>query len=83
VLSVGQQRRLALAVMVARRPDLLLLDEPTNSISLALASEIEDALGHSAGTVLIATHDRWLRRRWSGGLLSLTGTNVDVCVTNT
>jgi macrolide transport system ATP-binding/permease protein len=83
VLSVGQQRRLALAVMVARRPDLLLLDEPTNSISLVLASELEDALGHSDGTVLIATHDRWLRRRWSGSLLSLTGTNVDVCVTST
>jgi macrolide transport system ATP-binding/permease protein len=82
-LSVGQQRRLALAVMVARRPDLLLLDEPTNSISLVLASELEDALGHSAGTVLIATHDRWLRRRWSGSSLSLTGTNVVACVTRT
>jgi macrolide transport system ATP-binding/permease protein len=83
VLSFGQQRRLALAVMVARRPDLLLLDEPTSSISLVLASELEDALGHSGGTVLVATHDRWLRRRWSDSLLSLTGTNVDVCVTST
>jgi macrolide transport system ATP-binding/permease protein len=83
VLSVGQQRRLALAVMVALRPDLLLLDEPTNSISLTLASELEDALGRSAGTVLIATHDRWLRRRWSGSLLSLASTNVDVCATST
>jgi macrolide transport system ATP-binding/permease protein len=83
VLSVGQQRRLALAVMVALRPDLLLLDEPTNSISLTLASELEAALGRSAGTVLIATHDRWLRRRWSGSLLSLASTNVDVCATST
>jgi macrolide transport system ATP-binding/permease protein len=83
VLSVGQQRRLALAVMVARRPDLLLLDEPTNSISLVLASELEDALGHSAGTVLVATPDRWLRRRRAGSLLSLTGTNGAVCVTST
>jgi macrolide transport system ATP-binding/permease protein len=83
VLSVGQQRRLALAVMVALRPDLLLLEEPTNSISLTLASELEDALGRSAGTVLIATHDRWLRRRWSGSLLSLASTNVDVCATST
>jgi macrolide transport system ATP-binding/permease protein len=83
VLSVGQQRRLALAVMFALRPDLLLLDEPTNSISLTLASELEAALGRSAGTVLIATHDRWLRRRWSGSLLSLASTNVDVCATST
>lgn len=49
-LSVGQQRRLALAVLVAQRPDLMLLDEPTNDISLALAEELEDALQRSVGT---------------------------------
>jgi macrolide transport system ATP-binding/permease protein len=71
VLSGGQQRRLALAVLVAKRADLLLLDEPTNAISLALAGELEDALGHSPGTVVIATHDRWLRGRWSRRHLEL------------
>ncbi len=70
-LSHGQQRRLALAVIVAQRPDLLLLDEPTNHISLALAEELEESLQHSAGTVVIASHDRWLRRRWDGGTLAL------------
>ena len=70
-LSVGQQRRLALAVLVARRPDLLLLDEPTNHISLALADELEEALKHSPGTVVVASHDRWLRRRWEGPELRL------------
>jgi macrolide transport system ATP-binding/permease protein len=64
-LSLGQQRRLALALLVVRRPDLVLLDEPTNHLSLALADELEEALGRSVGTVLVATHDRWLRRRWS------------------
>ncbi|HEU4513529.1 MAG TPA: ATP-binding cassette domain-containing protein [Nocardioidaceae bacterium] len=71
VLSVGQQRRLALAVLVARQPDLLLLDEPTNHISLALADELEEALQRSAGTVVVASHDRWLRRRWDGSALAL------------
>ncbi len=71
VLSVGQQRRLALAVLVARRPDLLLLDEPTNHISLTLAEELEEALRSSAGTVVVASHDRWLRRRWEGHVLPL------------
>ena len=71
VLSVGQQRRLALAVLVARQPDLLLLDEPTNHISLALAEELEEALQRSAGTVVVASHDRWLRRRWVGETLAL------------
>jgi macrolide transport system ATP-binding/permease protein len=68
-LSVGQQRRLALAVLVARQPDVLLLDEPTNHISLALAEELEESLQRSAGTVVLASHDRWLRRRWDGDAL--------------
>ncbi|HEX5770682.1 MAG TPA: ABC-F family ATP-binding cassette domain-containing protein [Nocardioidaceae bacterium] len=71
VLSIGQQRRLALAILVARQPDLLLLDEPTNHISLALADELEEALQRSSGTVVVASHDRWLRRRWAGATLGL------------
>ncbi len=70
-LSVGQQRRLALAVLVAGAPDLVLLDEPTNHISLALAEELEEALLRSPGTVVVASHDRWLRRRWDAGVLAL------------
>ena len=66
LLSAGQQRRVALALLVARRPDLLLLDEPTNHISLALAEELEESLRRSSGTVLVASHDRWLRKRWDG-----------------
>jgi len=71
VLSVGQQRRLALAILVAGDVDLLLLDEPTNHISLTLAGELESALGRSGGTVVVASHDRWLRDRWSGLTLAL------------
>ena len=71
-LSVGQRRRLALAILVAVSPDLLLLDEPTNHISPALATELEEALGASTGTVILASHDRWLRRRWDGPELTLT-----------
>ena len=71
VLSVGQQRRLGLAILVARQPDLLLLDEPTNHISLTLAEELEESLQRSAGTVVVASHDRWLRRRWDAARLAL------------
>lgn len=73
LLSVGQRRRLGLALAIAAAPDLLLLDEPTNHISLALAGELEDAIGESAGTVVVATHDRWLRSRWAGREVRLTG----------
>ena len=70
-LSLGQRRRLALAVAVADAPDLLLLDEPTNHVSLRLAGELEEALGTAPGTVVVTSHDRWLRRRWLGPELVL------------
>ena len=71
LLSVGQRRRLGLAVAVAQGPDLMLLDEPTNHLSPALAGEIEEALGRSPGAVVVASHDRWLRRRWEGSVRAL------------
>ncbi|MGW0434470.1 ABC-F family ATP-binding cassette domain-containing protein [Micromonospora sp. NPDC003197] len=65
-LSVGQRRRLALALLVACPPQLLLLDEPTNHLSPRLCDELEAALGTGPGAIVLASHDRWLRRRWQG-----------------
>ena len=72
VLSLGQQRRLALAILLASPPDLLLLDEPTNHLSLTLVSDLERAIESYPGTVVVASHDRWLRERWQGARLALT-----------
>jgi macrolide transport system ATP-binding/permease protein len=68
---VGQQRRLALALVIARPPHVFLLDEPTNHLSLGLATDLEAALGSYPGAVVIASHDRWLRRRWTAERLQL------------
>ncbi|MFD4479977.1 ABC-F family ATP-binding cassette domain-containing protein [Streptomyces sp. NPDC058471] len=72
-LSVGQRRRLALALLVARPPHLLLLDEPTNHLSPRLCDELEEALGAGPGAIVVASHDRWLRRRWQGREIRLGG----------
>lgn len=71
-LSVGQRRRVALAIVLADPPDLLLLDEPSNHLSLALATELETALADFPGALVVASHDRWLRQRWWGGQVELT-----------
>ncbi len=70
-LSIGQQRRVALALIVAKPPHVFLLDEPTNHLSLTLASELEEALGGYPGAVVVASHDRWLRERWTGERFAL------------
>lgn len=71
VLSTGQLRRLELAIVLADPPPILALDEPTNHLSLDLGTAIEAALPHYPGIVVIASHDRWLRRRWEGQVLRL------------
>lgn len=63
-LSLGQRRRVSLGIILAATPDVLLLDEPTNHLSLALAEELERALVDFAGTVVLTSHDRWVRRQW-------------------
>ena len=70
-LSAGQRRRVALALAIVRAPHVLLLDEPSNHLSLALVEDLEAALDAAPAAVVVATHDRWLRRRWQGRELRL------------
>ncbi|MEU0742889.1 ABC-F family ATP-binding cassette domain-containing protein [Streptomyces sp. NPDC006134] len=72
-LSVGQWRRLELALLFARRPHLLLLDEPTNHLSLVLVEQLLKAVERFAGPVVTVTHDRALRERHRDRLLELSG----------
>ena len=68
-LSMGQQRRLDLALVLAMRPQVLLLDEPTNHLSIALVDELTVALGATQAAVVLSTHDRQLLRdvdEWPG-----------------
>jgi macrolide transport system ATP-binding/permease protein len=65
-LSVGQQRRLDLAILLAARPHVVLLDEPTNHLSITLVDELTEALAATPAAVVVATHDRQLLRDTAG-----------------
>ncbi|MGH9001304.1 MAG: heme ABC exporter ATP-binding protein CcmA [Acidimicrobiia bacterium] len=59
-LSAGQQRRTALAVVVARAPRLLLLDEPHAGLDAAGRDLLDDLVRGAAGegrTVVLASHE--------------------------
>ncbi|WP_067475677.1 ribosomal protection-like ABC-F family protein [Actinomadura hibisca] len=75
-LSIGQRRRLELARLVSRPVDLLLLDEPTNHLSPTLVDELEEALAAFTGTLVLVTHDRLMRHRFTGSHLELRGGRI-------
>ncbi|MDR2637220.1 MAG: ATP-binding cassette domain-containing protein, partial [Zoogloeaceae bacterium] len=66
--SGGEKTRLALALLIRRRPNLLLLDEPTNHLDLEMREALCFALQDYAGGVVLVSHDRHLLRAVSDEL---------------
>jgi len=67
-LSIGQRRKLEIALLMAQNPNVLLLDEPTNFISLDVLEAFEAAILAFPGPVIAISHDRWFMQRFGGKL---------------
>ena len=65
-LSAGQRKRVALAVVVARRPRLWLLDEPHAALDAAARGELDSIVSEAVGDGVdrISPHRTSSTRRW-------------------
>ena len=90
-LSVGQQRRLALALAVAHRPPVVILDEPTAGLDVGSRTELHALMHELRGdgtTILLATHDMAEAEKMAGrvaillrGKVIATGTPRELTAT--
>jgi heme ABC exporter ATP-binding subunit CcmA len=75
-LSAGQRRRVALAILVARQPELWLLDEPHAGLDAEHRDLLDLLIREAAGagtTVLMASHELERAGTLAGRTLSVAG----------
>ena len=72
-LSGGERRRLQMLRLLATEPNVLLLDEPTNDLDTDTLASLEDLLDTWPGTMIVASHDRYLVERVCDSVYALPG----------
>ncbi len=75
-LSGGERRRLALLHLLIDAPNVIILDEPTNDLDLDTLAVLEDYLDGFGGTLICATHDRYVLERLTDRVLSVSANRV-------
>ncbi|CAB4333197.1 unannotated protein [freshwater metagenome] len=84
-LSFGQRRRVAVATVLAMKPEILVLDEPSSNLDPASRRELAEILRSLDITIIMVTHDlpyayELCERSLilSGGIIAIDGKTKDI-----
>lgn len=70
-LSEGQKKKVKLVQLIIDKPNFLILDEPTTHLDYMTVELLEKALIDFKGTIILVSHDRFLRERATDRSISL------------
>ena len=77
-LSGGERGRVALAKLALAGANLLLLDEPTNHLDIDSREILQSVLESFSGTILLASHDRYLIDALATQIWEMTSDDLQV-----
>lgn len=84
-LSGGQKQKVAIARSLLNKPEIIIADEPTGNLDPKSSLEIMDILqeiNQNGNTIVMATHDFSLLKKYNGRILRCKDGKIDEIHTN-
>lgn len=75
-MSGGMIKRVALAQVLEKDPDLIILDEPTNHLDLEMIEWLEKFLSNTTKSILMVTHDRYFLDRVCNSIIEMDDSTI-------
>ncbi len=76
LMSGGMIKRVALALVLEKDPDLIILDEPTNHLDLEMIEWLEKYLSNTTKSILMVTHDRYFLDRICNSIIEMDNSTI-------